>query len=99
MILRGGGEIEDVPLGDPHVRKLAVWLPPQYDGTDRLPREPAPLPAEPDPHAEVVGDHQRRPGVEQAGQVEAGEQCGGRTQRPVEDRAGLDRARPLRKMK
>ena len=20
------------PLGDPHVRKLAVWLPPQYDG-------------------------------------------------------------------
>jgi len=19
------------PLGDPHVRKLAVWLPPQYD--------------------------------------------------------------------
>ena len=21
------------PLGDPHVRKLAVWLPPQYDGS------------------------------------------------------------------
>jgi hypothetical protein len=20
------------PLGDPHVRKVAVWLPPQYDG-------------------------------------------------------------------
>jgi S-formylglutathione hydrolase FrmB len=26
-ILRGN------PLGDPHVRKLAVWLPPQYDGS------------------------------------------------------------------
>ena len=24
--------LEDNPLGDPHVRKLAVWLPPQYDG-------------------------------------------------------------------
>src|SRR5262245_58237126 len=23
------------PLGDPHVRKLAVWLPPQYDGSGR----------------------------------------------------------------
>jgi hypothetical protein len=23
--------LEDNPLGDPHVRKLAVWLPPQYD--------------------------------------------------------------------
>jgi enterochelin esterase-like enzyme len=23
------------PLGDPHVRKLAVWLPPQYDGSTR----------------------------------------------------------------
>jgi Putative esterase len=23
------------PLGDPHVRKLAVWLPPQYDGGGR----------------------------------------------------------------
>ncbi|HEX2567640.1 MAG TPA: alpha/beta hydrolase-fold protein, partial [Burkholderiales bacterium] len=23
------------PLGDPHVRKLAVWLPPQYDGNMR----------------------------------------------------------------
>ena len=28
-ILRGN------PLDDPHVRKLAVWLPPQYDGTRR----------------------------------------------------------------
>ena len=28
------------PLGDPHVRKLAVWLPPQYDGGARQ----APLP-------------------------------------------------------
>lgn len=28
--------LEDNPLGDPHVRKLAVWLPPQYDdGTRR----------------------------------------------------------------
>jgi len=24
--------LRDNPLGDPHVRKLAVWLPPQYDG-------------------------------------------------------------------
>src|SRR6185437_14904629 len=23
--------LADNPLGDPHVRKLAVWLPPQYD--------------------------------------------------------------------
>ena len=23
--------LKDNPLGDPHVRKLAVWLPPQYD--------------------------------------------------------------------
>jgi S-formylglutathione hydrolase FrmB len=23
------------PLGDPHVRKIAVWLPPQYDGSAR----------------------------------------------------------------
>ena len=23
------------PLGDPHVRKLAVWLPPQYDWVGR----------------------------------------------------------------
>ena len=28
-ILRGN------PLGDPHVRKVAVWLPPQYDAGDR----------------------------------------------------------------
>src|SRR4029453_6492361 len=28
--------LADNPLGDPHVRKLAVWLPPGYDeGTDR----------------------------------------------------------------
>jgi S-formylglutathione hydrolase FrmB len=24
--------LADNPLGDPHVRKLAIWLPPQYDG-------------------------------------------------------------------
>jgi len=24
--------LKDNPLGDPHVRKVAVWLPPQYDG-------------------------------------------------------------------
>ena len=23
--------LNDNPLGDPHVRKVAVWLPPQYD--------------------------------------------------------------------
>src|SRR5207247_9582414 len=23
--------LKDNPLGDPHVRKLALWLPPQYD--------------------------------------------------------------------
>ena len=23
------------PLGDPHVRKVGVWLPPQYDQGDR----------------------------------------------------------------
>jgi hypothetical protein len=27
--------LKDNPLGDPHVRKLAVWLPPQYDGAGR----------------------------------------------------------------
>jgi len=27
--------LKDNPLGDPHVRKLAVWLPPQYDWTGR----------------------------------------------------------------
>ena len=35
--------LADNPLGDPHVRKLAVWLPPQYDagaGTRRGPRLP-----------------------------------------------------------
>jgi len=25
--------LRDNPLGDPHIRKLAVWLPPQYDGS------------------------------------------------------------------
>jgi enterochelin esterase-like enzyme len=25
--------LKDNPLGDPHVRKLAAWLPPQYDGS------------------------------------------------------------------
>ncbi|MGE5615633.1 MAG: alpha/beta hydrolase [Bacillota bacterium] len=30
--------LENNPLGDPHVRKLAVWLPPQYDsGRGRFP--------------------------------------------------------------
>ena len=32
--------LKDNPLGDPHVRKLAVWLPPQYDegaGNHRFP--------------------------------------------------------------
>ncbi|HXV09352.1 MAG TPA: hypothetical protein VD839_00970, partial [Burkholderiales bacterium] len=27
--------LKDNPLGDPHVRQLAVWLPPQYDGSGR----------------------------------------------------------------
>jgi len=27
--------LKDNPLGDPHVRSLAVWLPPQYDGAGR----------------------------------------------------------------
>ncbi|HEX9434794.1 MAG TPA: hypothetical protein VF936_18610, partial [Burkholderiales bacterium] len=27
--------LKDNPLGDPHVRKLAVWLPPQYEQTGR----------------------------------------------------------------
>ena len=26
--------LKDNPLGDPHVRKLGVWLPPQYDRSD-----------------------------------------------------------------
>src|SRR5260370_13312722 len=31
--------LEDNPLRDPHVRKLGVWLPPQYDhsGSKRFP--------------------------------------------------------------
>ena len=31
--------LKDNPLGDPHVRKLGVWLPPQYDegGKRRFP--------------------------------------------------------------
>ncbi len=33
--------LKDNPLGDPHVRKLGVWLPPQYDdGNARLRRFP-----------------------------------------------------------
>ena len=33
--------LKDNPLGDPHVRKLAVWLPPQYtDGAAKLRRFP-----------------------------------------------------------
>ena len=27
------------PLGDPHVRKVAVWLPPQYEAGKRLPKD------------------------------------------------------------
>jgi hypothetical protein len=27
--------LKDNPLGDPHVRKLGVWLPPQYDANDK----------------------------------------------------------------
>ena len=27
--------LKDNPLGDPHARKLAVWLPPQYDGAGK----------------------------------------------------------------
>jgi hypothetical protein len=27
--------LKDNPLGDPHVRKLGVWLPPQYEGSGR----------------------------------------------------------------
>ncbi len=30
--------LKDNPLGDPHVRKLAVWLPPQYDERARAGR-------------------------------------------------------------
>ncbi|MGH8682856.1 MAG: alpha/beta hydrolase [Burkholderiales bacterium] len=32
--------LKDNPLGDPHVRKLGVWLPPQYDGVRGRPRFP-----------------------------------------------------------
>src|SRR6266513_5892781 len=32
--------LKDNPLGDPHVRKLGVWLPPQYDGGARRRRFP-----------------------------------------------------------
>lgn len=32
--------LKDNPLGDPHVRKLAVWLPPQYDETGSTRRFP-----------------------------------------------------------
>src|SRR2546421_3247913 len=34
------GVLKGNPLGDPHVRKLAVWLPPQYDDGARLRRFP-----------------------------------------------------------
>src|SRR5262245_41001792 len=27
--------LQDNPLGDPHARSVAVWLPPQYDGSDK----------------------------------------------------------------
>src|ERR671925_2450824 len=33
--------LKDNPLGDPYVRKLAVWLPPQYD--DGAPRRRFPV--------------------------------------------------------
>ena len=26
--------LADNPLGDPHLRRLAVWLPAEYDGAD-----------------------------------------------------------------
>src|SRR3954462_8178029 len=29
--------LKDNPLGDPHVRKVAVWLPPQYRAGKRFP--------------------------------------------------------------
>src|SRR6185295_11955390 len=29
--------LRDNPLGDPHARKLAVWLPPQYETGGRFP--------------------------------------------------------------
>src|SRR5258708_73556 len=32
VLEHSSGILKDNPLGDPHVRKLAVWLPPQYDG-------------------------------------------------------------------
>ena len=32
--------LEGNPLGDPHVRKLAVWLPPQYDAGSARQRFP-----------------------------------------------------------
>ncbi len=33
--------LADNPLGDPHIRKLAVWLPPGYDEGRRAGRPPA----------------------------------------------------------
>ena len=38
--------LRDNPWGDPHVRKLAVWLPPQYDQRRRRPQanEPGAFP-------------------------------------------------------
>ncbi len=36
LVLEHRSEIlKDNPLGDPHVRKVGVWLPPQYDGKGR----------------------------------------------------------------
>src|SRR4051812_44005150 len=33
VVLEHSSEVlKDNPWGDPHVRKLAVWLPPEYDG-------------------------------------------------------------------
>ena len=35
--------LQDNPLGDPHVRKLAVWLPPHYDAGATGPRRRFPV--------------------------------------------------------
>ena len=35
--------LADNPLGDPHVRQLAVWLPPRYDGHGGGPGERFPV--------------------------------------------------------
>ena len=54
VVLEHESEIlKDNPLGDPYVRKLAVWLPPQYDSGHRRfpatafhPRAPRPMPTQ-----------------------------------------------------